>query len=316
MRRWRVGLAAAAAVSVLVALPACTGRGGTQVKAVFDDVGDLQSRGSVQVADVRVGTIGKIRLTRDFRAEVTMALRPGVRVPKASKALVRTTSLLGEKFIELRPKGDPAQGPYLASGDRIPDQDAEQAPELEFIAQQAVEVLGSVSASDVGTLVQTGAEAFGGRQKELGILISDLSTISSTLAGRTQELTHIIDALDHASATLAGGSSDIGALLANLATTTQVLSDNRQRAVNALDKLGHLAQAQDVILDRYRTDIDRQIKQLDAIARVAAQQTGELGNLLDFLNRFVLALPKVIPGDFTQVIQWAIPTSQDPRSGQ
>ncbi len=313
MRPVRVVAALLGPVLTASLLAAC-GTSGPRIRATFDDVGDLQSRGSVQVADVRVGSIASIKLTKDFKAEVTLALQPGVKVPKASKALVRTTSLLGEKFIELRPKGDPATGPFFATGDLIPAEDAEQAPELEFIAQQAVEVLGSVSSSDVATLVQTGAQAFGGRQKELGTLIGDLSTISSTLAGRTNELTHIIDSLDHATATLAGGASDISTMLANLATTTKLLSDNRDRAVNALDKLSHLAIAQDVILDKYRGDIDRQVKQLDAIVATAAKSTAELGTLIDFLNRFVLALPKVIPGDFTQVIQWAIPTSQDPRS--
>jgi phospholipid/cholesterol/gamma-HCH transport system substrate-binding protein len=310
-------LAASTVVPVLVAavLSGCGARG-PKIVATFTDVGDLQSRGSVQVADVRVGSIASIHLTKDFRAEVTLALKPGVRVPKDSKALVRTTSLLGEKFIELRPKADPAKGPFLADGDRIPDHDSEEAPELEFIAEQAVEVLGSVSASDLGSLSKTGAQAFGGRQPELTTLIGDISTISSTLAGRTKELTHIIDALDKTTATVAAGSGDVGALLTNLATTTQVLSDNRQRAVNALAKLSALAQAQNVILDRYRTDIDRQIKQLDAIVAVAAKQTGELSTLIDFLNRFVLSLPKVIPGDFTQVIQWAVPAQQDPRVGK
>lgn len=309
-------LAATTVVPVLVAAALSACGHGAKIVATFADVGDLQTRGSVQVADVRVGSIAAIHLTKDFRAEVTLALKPGVHIPKDSKALVRTTSLLGEKFIELRPKGDPAKGPFLANGDRIPDRDTEQAPELEFIAEQAVEVLGAVSASDIGTLTQTGAQAFGGRQKELSTLIGDISTISSTLAGRTQEITHIIDALDKTTATVAAGSGDVGTLLTNLATATQVLSDNRQRAVNALAKLSSLAQAQDVILDRYRTDVDRQIKQLDAIAAVAAKQTGELSTLIDFLNRFVLALPKVIPGDFTQVIQWAVPAQQDPRVGK
>ena len=31
------------------------------------------------------------------------------------------------------------------------------------------------------------------------------------------------------------------------------------------------------------------------------------------LDRFVLVLPKVIPGEFTQVFMWAIPADQDPR---
>src|SRR4051812_19295644 len=79
-------------------LVACGG-GTYSVTATFDDVGDLQKAGAVQVADVRVGKISSIKLTPEFHAKVTMAIDRSVHVPKDSKALVRTTSLLGEKFV-------------------------------------------------------------------------------------------------------------------------------------------------------------------------------------------------------------------------
>jgi phospholipid/cholesterol/gamma-HCH transport system substrate-binding protein len=308
VRRAFVLAAALAVVSPL--LSACSG-GGVSVTAVFDDVGDLQSRGGVQVADVRVGSIGTIKLTSDFKARVRIHLNNGVKVPRNSQALVRTTSLLGEKFIELRAKGDPAQGPFLADGDVLTD--AAQAPELEFVAQSTVDVLGAITAGDLATMVKTGAEGFGGRQPELRSLIDDLATISATFAEKTKSIQAVIDGLDRTSATLAQGSGDLAGLLDNLAQTTQVLADNRDRAINALDKLGRLARAQNVSLDKYRADMDRQIKQLSAIVAVAAQSTGEVSSLVDWLDRFLIGLPQIIPGDFTQVYMWAIPCDMDPR---
>jgi phospholipid/cholesterol/gamma-HCH transport system substrate-binding protein len=285
--------------------------GSRTVVATFDDVGDLQARGGVQVADVRVGSIARIELTDDFRARVTLRIDQGVRIPKASTALVRTTSLLGEKFIELRPTGDPAAGPFLADGDVVGR--TAEAPELEFIAEEAVTVLGAVNGDDLAAVVRTGAEGFGGRQEELSNLLSDLSTISRTLAERSSAITAIIDGLDRAAVTLADGSDDIADLLGNLATATQVLADNRQRAVTALDRISALVEDQNRLLDRYRGDIDRQIKQVEAIVAVAATQTAEVSNLLDWLLTFTKVVPRVVPGDFTQVYMWAIPADQDPR---
>ena len=104
---------------VMATLLSACGGGTYSVTATFDDVGDLQKAGAVQVADVRVGNISSISLTPDFRAKVSMALNRSVHIPKNSEALVRTTSLLGEKFIELHPLGDPTQAPYLSSGDTV-----------------------------------------------------------------------------------------------------------------------------------------------------------------------------------------------------
>ncbi|HVE95152.1 MAG TPA: MCE family protein [Acidimicrobiales bacterium] len=303
-------LLATAALSA--SLGACGG-GGTTVTVTFDDAGDLQRRGSVQVADVRVGTIAKIALTKDFKAHVTMKLDSERRIPRNSVAVLRTTSLLGEKFVELRPEGDPAQAPYLRDGDVIAV--AEEAPELEFVAEQAISVLGGVVAGDVATLVETGAVGFGGRRDELRSLVEDLATFSSALAARTTSITRIIDNFDVTTATLADGAPAIGTLLTNLAETTRVLADNRDRTVRALGQLTRLAAVQNDVFDRYRADIERQIKQVDRIVGAVAGQTKEVGLLVDWLARFVTAIPLVIPDDFTQVYMWLVPAEQDPRVG-
>jgi phospholipid/cholesterol/gamma-HCH transport system substrate-binding protein len=307
----RSGAALLVAAVMATLLTACGG-GTYKVTATFDDIGDLQKSGGVQVADVRVGRISSISLTPDFRAKVSMAITGSIHIPKNSEALVRTTSLLGEKFIELRPLGPPTAPPYLTNGDRVLRTAA--APELEFVADSAIELLGAVNSSDVSTIVQTGAEAFGGRGPELNRLISDLSTISGTLASRTQQLSSIIDNLDRGSQTLAGGAEDLKTLLTNLATTSKILVDNRQKAVDAIHQLSRLAAVQNEVLDKYHSDIDKQIKQVDAILAVAATQTQQLGTVVDFLNQFVYALPKAIPVEFTQVYMWAVPCQQDARS--
>ena len=306
-------VASAVVAIILLALPmaACGGDDGYVIRATFDDVGDLQARHSVQMADVRIGEIRSVRLTKDFRADVTMTIHPGRNVPKDSVALLRTTSLLGEKFIELRPNGDPGAAPYLEDGDRLTRTD--EAPELEFVAQEAINVLGSVVATDVAGLIESGAEAFGGRGEDLNALITDLAGISRTLASRTDEIQRIIDGLDATTVTLAASSGDIADLLTNLATTTQVLADNRQRALTALDQLSRLARVQNDLLVKYRSDIDRQIKQVDEVLAVAAGQTAELSLLVDWLEQFVVGTPKVIPGDFAQVYGWFIPEPQDTR---
>ena len=313
LRLSRLGASLLGVVVVATLLSGC-GSGGYRVVATFDDVGDIQRRGPVEVADVRVGQISSIRLTSEFKARVTMQINSGVRIPRASLAIVRTSSLLGEKFIELRPTGAPDRGPFLADGDTIDRADTEEAPELEFVAQDAVNLLGAVSANDVATLIQTGAEGFANQGPALRALIGDLATISATLASRSSQITAVIDNLDRATRIVAGGTDDVRALLTNLAATTQILADNRDRALRALSQLSRLARVQNEVLDRYHADIDRQIKQVDAILTVAATQTQQVGTLVDFLDRFVYALPRAIPREFTQVYMWAVPCLQDPRS--
>jgi phospholipid/cholesterol/gamma-HCH transport system substrate-binding protein len=311
----RIRLVAALASLTLIAvnLSGCGG-GGTKLTVYFDDSGDLQSRGGVQVADVRVGTIGKINLTKDFRSKVELKLKPGVRIPKNSQALLRTTSLLGEKSVELRALGNPTQGPFLANGDTVTN--SAQAPELEYVAQSAIQLLGGVNATSIASLVDTGAQGFGNRGPQLRALIVDLNQISATLASRTTAIGQVIDNLDRATTTLAGGSQDLSALLVNLAHTSQILADNRQQAVTALAALTHLATASDYSLQKYGSDIDREIKQVDVIAAAVAKAAAEVGNVFDWAAKFVQATPTIIRNDYTQIFMWAVPAPYDARSGK
>lgn len=292
------------AFSVVAASCALPGNvtGSREISAMFDDVGDLVTGHSVQVADVRIGSVTDIELTDDYRARVTMSIKDDVFVPRESRALLRTTSLLGEKFIELRPidEDDPLAGTDLVDGDTIDE--STEAPELEFVTERAVEILGSVVASDVATLVETGSIGFAERGPELRSLVEDLSTISGTLADQTDELVRIIDALDGATATLAEGATDIDSLLVNLAETTGVLADSRDEAIDAVRELTRLAQIQnDTVFEPYLDVVNTQIQQLDAILAEVDRDQQQVADVIFWLAQFADTLPKAVPGDFAQI---------------
>ena len=314
MRRFILGVLALGLLSSSCTLPGRV-QGSREVTAVFDDVGDLVSGHSVQVADVRVGSVVRIELTEDFTAKVTMSLADGVDVPRASIAVLRTTSLLGEKFIELRPTGDdPAAGPYLEDGDRIAK--VIESPELEFVAEEAVQLLGGVAAGDVQTLVQTGAVGFGGRGDELRTIIDDLSVISGTLADQTENIGRIIDGFAQLTGSIAEGADSFDQLLVNLDDTVQVLTDNRQEAVEAIEQLTRLAQVQnEAVFEPYLDKVDLQIKQLDAVLTRLGRGKAQVDALLKWLAQFTIKVPKAIPNDFAQVYTWAVPASTEEQGG-
>lgn len=302
-----------------VAASGCTlpGRveGPVELTALFDDVGDLVAGHSVQVADVRVGSITAIELTDDYRAKVTMRVKDGLELPSNSEAVLRTTSLLGEKFIEIRPERDesgeavPAHA-TLQDGDELAR--ATQAPELEFVAEEAVNLLGGVVSNDLSALIETGSIGFRGRSAELGSVIDSLSVVSATLADQTGNIVRIIDGLDKATATLASGSGQVDQLLVNLADTTQVLADNRELTLQTLRDLTRLAQAQnEIVFQPFRDDMERQIRQLDAILQIVAGQREEVGVLVDWLAEFTRKIPLGVPDDFAQVYGWLQPAFLD-----
>jgi len=90
---------------------------GTHIQARFDTVAGLEVKSPVEVAGVQVGEVESIQLA-EGQALVSIRLLPGALVYHGSKATIKATGLLGEKYLELTP-GDPSQGP-IKSGESVP----------------------------------------------------------------------------------------------------------------------------------------------------------------------------------------------------
>ncbi|MFW5824291.1 MAG: outer membrane lipid asymmetry maintenance protein MlaD [Marinobacter sp.] len=86
------------------------------VEAYFNDAGGLAPRGRVSLAGVTVGHIREVTLDQErFQAKVVMDIESEMdRIPADSSAIIRTSGLLGEQYIDISPGADSES---LADGD-------------------------------------------------------------------------------------------------------------------------------------------------------------------------------------------------------
>src|ERR1700754_2224753 len=102
----------------------------------FEDVVDLVPQPLVKGSAVPAGTVTEIAVGPNWTAMVTVLVNGDVAMPANAQARLRTTSLLGEKFVELLAPDD-AQG-RIADGATIALDRTGRAAEVE-------EVLGALS---------------------------------------------------------------------------------------------------------------------------------------------------------------------------
>lgn len=78
------------------------------IYADFNDIGGLAPRGRVSMAGVTVGSIESISLNKDtFQARVAMSIHGEMNnIPADSAAVIRTSGLLGEQYIDISIGGD------------------------------------------------------------------------------------------------------------------------------------------------------------------------------------------------------------------
>ena len=146
-----------------------------------------------------------------------MSISDGQRIPKGTRAVIRRTSLLGEYFVDLvLPEDfDPETGPFLESEATITD--TETQPDIEQLAQEASVVVGALTADDLATTVQAGAEGLGGRGATLHRAIQDAAAVIGALADQQADIGTAIDGLAALGASLGPAHERIGIVVEELA---------------------------------------------------------------------------------------------------
>lgn len=87
-----------------------------EVSAVFADAAGLTVGASVQVAGVEVGRVAGLAVEHD-KARVRLSLRRDAGLRQDAKVRVRARSVLGEKYMEIRPFS--REAPLIAGGEEL-----------------------------------------------------------------------------------------------------------------------------------------------------------------------------------------------------
>lgn len=303
----RRALATLAAVALLAACDPQTATaptGDLALVATFEDVQDLTRGNDVQISNVAVGSVRSIALDGHL-ARVELSIVDGRDVPVGTAAVVRRTSLLGEYYVDLvLPEGFDGSGPFLESGALLEDTSIE--PDLEQLAEQAAIVVGSIAGEDVAGLIDTGAEALGGRGGTLNTAVDDAALVLDALAGQQATLGAAIDDLAALGASLAPRSDDIGALVEDLAAATGSIAGSRDRVVDTVEALVALASTTtDVLFVPHSERFAQTLAELDPIVAGLAQQTAVLDELIVGFRRFTEVLPNALYDGQLLLLAWA-----------
>ncbi|WP_277058171.1 outer membrane lipid asymmetry maintenance protein MlaD [Trichlorobacter lovleyi] len=106
-----------------------------RISARFDSVSGLKPGARVELAGVEIGTVERIGLSNASgdQAEVTMKIKGGIKITDDVIASVRTSGIIGDKFIKLKPGGSDQ---LLKNGGRI--RETESAIDIEELVSKFI----------------------------------------------------------------------------------------------------------------------------------------------------------------------------------
>lgn len=154
----KTGIVVVAAVLVFMYISAKMGGvkvvDGYKLNVMFDYVSGLEDKAPVKLAGVNVGEVEKVaHIYKDDQTRVmaTLALKGDAKVRQDSKLLIRTTGLIGEKYIEIT--GGSKGSPVVAKGATLEGVDPFEMDELIAKLDSAVQDLQKLMGHADGVLV-------------------------------------------------------------------------------------------------------------------------------------------------------------------
>jgi phospholipid/cholesterol/gamma-HCH transport system substrate-binding protein len=94
------GIVALALLSLRLGKVELFNKGGYILFANFDNISGLKTGDGVEIAGVQVGKVVAISL-KDYRAHVAMRINPGVQVDSEAIASIKTSGIIGDKYVSV-----------------------------------------------------------------------------------------------------------------------------------------------------------------------------------------------------------------------
>jgi len=271
---------------------------GTEIIGKFHEVGDLVENANVQSSDVEIGTVSTIELD-GWEAKVTMCLDEGEQIPQDSELVVRSTSLLGEKFVDIQPQSEGP--PYLSDGSIVEVDQTSKATELEEVFAKLASVLGTGNLEQINRFTTAQANILRNRAPELREVLSRLRRFTDVLNRRRVDIASSIDSLDSVARTVVDDSQVLERFLESFAGSSRVLENQKEELTRLLVALDRFTSVSVQLLNSTEQGLDRQFRDLRPFLRTAVENSGNLRETLRTLATFSEWFPETMPGDYLQL---------------
>ena len=259
----------------------------------------LENGSDVKVHGINVGQVTTVHLV-DGKAQVNMFLHAGQKVPVNASATIRPKTLFGEKFVDIDPGPNEANGPFLKNNGFI--KHTTGGFELEQVLTDLYPILRAVRPEDITTLLDTLARSGEGLGPEINRQIVAFQQVSDVSVAHDADTRQFLDDLAKLSDSLANSAPNLVAGSKDLNVALPDLNAQAGNVTTVLDQLTRLSSDAADVLEANRGFLNK-----------SATEGGKTLQLLyDQRNQ----LPAVVNGlrQFFQVLSEAAGTLPDPSS--
>ncbi|MEV7097093.1 MCE family protein [Amycolatopsis sp. NPDC051045] len=248
--------------------------GGTSYRAEFSEAAGLQPDDEVRVAGIKVGEVRDVELADDH-VLVTFRVK-NAWVGDRTSAEIRIKTLLGRKFLALKPTGDAVQDPDQA----IPRTRTVTPYDVTEAFNGLANTAGSIDTRQLADSFTAISDTFRNAPAHVRTALDGLSALSKTVSSRDDQLADLLANAKRITATLANSNQDFEQLLSDGNLLLGELDRRRQAIHDLLTGAQALAaQLSGLVADNAGT-LKPALSQLNTVTDLLTRQNDNLAQSL------------------------------------
>jgi phospholipid/cholesterol/gamma-HCH transport system substrate-binding protein len=211
-----------------------------RVTVEFRDVLDLVPQSTVKVDDITVGRVEEVTLD-GYHADVTLLLDRSVELPSNAEAEIRQTSLLGEKFVSLKPPASDPSSELLDEGDVIELDRTGRNVEVEEVLGALSLVLNGGGIAQLKTITNELNKALEGREASVKSVLRQMRLMMTQFDNSKEDIVATIDRVNSLAISVNRRTDDIELALDELPAAIESIDRQRDDLVKMLKALSELS---------------------------------------------------------------------------
>lgn len=282
-REWsalRVGVVALVALAVVVgATVAVNSMHLTEdtYHAEFAQAAGIGPGDPVTDAGIAVGTVTGVRLDGDH-VEVTLKIKHNVALGDQTHAAIKLTTLLGSRYLELRPRGSGG-----LPGRVIPLSQTEVPYDLETALQDVTTTFGQIDADQIAQSMTTLSTQLRGTPALVPEVVRNIQTLSSVIATRRAQIGSLLTSTAQVTTVIRNQQSDLAALIGQGRTVLDDLISRQQAITRMLNATTTLVQELQPIAVQDEPEIQQLITNLNSMIGMITNRDALLRSILQVL---------------------------------
>lgn len=265
------------------------GMRGTGYTAQFSDASGLHKGNMVQIAGVQVGRVSKIELKGSY-VVAHFDIDNGVSFGNQSTAQIEVLNLLGEKFIDLHPKGSAkAEG-----GSTIPLERTDSSYDIVKVFGELSDTTERIDIPQLQQALTTVASTMDRTSEEAGAVFDGLSRVSQSIASRDDELKQLLERASSVTRLLADRKGDLVQVIKDGNLILAELRSRRAAIHTLLLNTAQLSRQLGGLVDDNQKQIGPMLADLHEVTQTLVKRKGQLQKAIHNLGPYTRILSNII----------------------